>query len=75
MYNYKTFFPTHGGPIKEPKKFVKALIGHRKMREKQILNELKINPLSIKQMVKMFYKHTDKRLWPAAEKSILAMQS
>ena len=24
--NYKTFFPTHGGPIKEPRKFVNALI-------------------------------------------------
>ena len=27
---------------------------------------------SIKEMVSKFYKTTDKRLWPAAEKSILA---
>jgi len=69
---YKTFFPTHGAPIKEPKKFVRALIGHRKMREKQILDELEKTPLCIDEMVRKFYKNTDKMLWPAAEKSLLA---
>ena len=72
LFNYKTFFPTHGAPIEEPKRFVRALIGHRKMREKQILNELKKTPLYIEEMVRKFYKSTDKRLWPAAEKSLLA---
>ena len=55
---YKTFFPTHGAPIKEPKKFVRALIGHRKMREKQILDELEKAPLCIDEMVRKFYKNT-----------------
>ncbi len=70
--NYKVYYPTHGSPIKEPKKFVKALIAHRKMREYQILKELFNKSQSIKEMVSKFYKTTDKRLWPAAEKSILA---
>ena len=71
-YDYKTFLPTHGGAIQKPKQFVKALISHRLMRQTQILNELSKNTLTIKEMVSKFYKTTDKRLWPAAEKSILA---
>ena len=69
---YKIYYPTHGGAITEPRKFVKALIAHRKMREQQIITELSDSFLSIKAMVSKFYKSTDKRLWPAAEKSILA---
>jgi len=71
-YDYKVIYPTHGGPIVKPKQFVRALIKHRLMRQKQITNELKKNKLSLKEMVSRFYKTTDKRLWPAAEKSILA---
>ena len=71
-YDYKVVYPTHGGPIVKPKQFVRALIKHRLMRQKQITNELKKNKLSLKEMVCKFYKTTDKRLWPAAEKSILA---
>ena len=72
LLDYQTYYPTHGAPIKEPKKFVKALIAHRKMREQQVIKELFKNSLSIKEMVCKFYKGTDKRLWPAAEKSLLA---
>ena len=71
-YKYKIFYPTHGGPITKPRQFVKALIAHRLMRQTQIINELSKNNLTIKEMVSKFYKTTDKRLWPAAEKSILA---
>tara|TARA_A100001011_G_scaffold399498_1_gene508435 strand:- start:16357 stop:17241 length:885 start_codon:yes stop_codon:yes gene_type:complete len=71
-YKYEIFYPTHGGPITKPKKFVKALIAHRLMRQTQIKNELSKNQSTIKEMVSKFYKTTDKRLWPAAEKSILA---
>ena len=72
LYNYQTFLPTHGGPIKEPRKFVKALIAHRKMRENQILRELLNGNMTVKEMVFKFYKTIDKRLLPAAEKSLLA---
>ena len=71
-YKYEVFYPTHGGPIIKPKQFVKALIAHRLMRQTQITNELSKNETTIKEMVSKFYKTTDKRLWPAAEKSILA---
>ena len=37
-----------------------------------LTNELSKNPLTIQEMVSKFYKTTDKKLWPAAEKSLLA---
>lgn len=70
--NHKKFFPTHGGVIEEPSKLVRALIAHRKMREKQIMNELSKNIISLDRMVEKFYANTEKKLWKAAEKSLLA---
>ena len=72
LHDYGIYYPTHGGPIKKPKKYVRGLIAHRKMREIQILNELRKNSLSIDEMVPKFYSTTDKRLWPAASMSLLA---
>mgnify|MGYP001199294821 CR=1 FL=1 len=72
LYDYSIYYPTHGNPIKEPKKYVRGLITHRKMREVQILEELKKNSLCIDEMVPKFYSTTDKRLWPAASMSLLA---
>ena len=71
-HDYKIYYPTHGECIKNPKKYVRGLIAHRKMREIQILNELKKNSLSINEMTPKFYSSTDKRLWPAASMSLLA---
>src|SRR6185503_17179509 len=34
------YWPTHGGPIRDPKPFVKAYLAHRKEREEQILAAL-----------------------------------
>ena len=70
--NHKLYLPTHGKAIENPKKYVRGLIAHRKMREAQILDELKKNSLSINEMVPKFYATTDKRLWPAAAMSLLA---
>ena len=70
--NYNTFLPTHGEAISNPHKYVRGLITHRKMRENQILEELKKNDSSINQMIPKFYSTTDKKLWPAASMSMLA---
>ena len=50
LCEYKIYYPTHGSQYRKPKKYVRGLIAHRKMRENQILEELK-NSLSINQMV------------------------
>jgi glyoxylase-like metal-dependent hydrolase (beta-lactamase superfamily II) len=67
-----TLWPTHGGPIKDPKPFVQAYIDHRLDREAQIVASLKDGVSSIPDMVARMYKDVDKRLHPAAARSVLA---
>jgi len=69
----KYYIPAHGKMIKDPKRFVKALIGHRKMRKKQIIKNLDSKQLSyIPTLVSKMYPHLDKRLIKAAGRSVLA---
>jgi glyoxylase-like metal-dependent hydrolase (beta-lactamase superfamily II) len=68
----ETLWPTHGGPIKDPKPFVQAYIDHRLDREAQIVANLKDGISSIPDMVARMYKDVDKRLHPAAARSVLA---
>jgi glyoxylase-like metal-dependent hydrolase (beta-lactamase superfamily II) len=67
-----TLWPTHGGPIRDPKPFVQAYIDHRLDREAQIVASLKDGVSSIPDMVARMYKDVDKRLHPAAARSVLA---
>ena len=34
--NDAVYFPAHGGPVREPQRYVKALIFHRRWRESEI---------------------------------------
>jgi hypothetical protein len=59
--------------IKNPRRFVTALIGHRKMREKQIIKYLTTKRVSyIPDLVSKMYPQLDKRLIKAAGRSVLA---
>ena len=66
------YHPTHGEPVKEPQRFVRGLITHRKQRETQILKLLAEAPQDIPAMVAVMYAMVDKRLHPAAGRSVLA---
>ncbi len=67
------YIPSHGEMIKNPKRFVTALIGHRKMRERQIKKYLHHNQISyIPDLVSKMYPNLDKRLIKAAGQSVLA---
>ena len=69
----KYYIPAHGNIIQDPKRFVKALIGHRRMRERQIIKYLNYrNPLYIPDLVKNMYPNLDSRLIKAAGRSVLA---
>ena len=69
----KFYIPTHGKMIKNPRRFVTALIGHRKMREKQIIKYLTTKRVSyIPDLVSKMYPQLDKRLIKAAGRSVLA---
>jgi glyoxylase-like metal-dependent hydrolase (beta-lactamase superfamily II) len=66
------YWPTHGGPIRNPKAYVESLIAHRLEREAQILECLARGITRIPGMVQAMYADTDKRLHAAAAMSVLA---
>jgi glyoxylase-like metal-dependent hydrolase (beta-lactamase superfamily II) len=66
------YYPTHGPAIDRPRDLVRALIGHRRMREKQILGQLEAGEGSVASMVTRMYAGLDPRLHGAAERSVLA---
>nr|WP_255696672.1 MBL fold metallo-hydrolase [Sandaracinobacteroides sayramensis] len=68
----KRYFPTHGPAVEEPQRFVRGLIAHRRQRETQILKLLAEGVAKIPDMVAQMYAPVDPRLWPAAERSVLA---
>jgi glyoxylase-like metal-dependent hydrolase (beta-lactamase superfamily II) len=66
------YIPTHGAPIEDPAPYVKALLSHRHEREDQIMAELAAGPVTIAEMVPRMYADVDPKLYPAAERSVLA---
>ena len=66
------YFPTHGAPIANPKRFVRAVKTHRLMRDAQIVNQLKKGRTSIKDITTAMYADVDKRLHGAAAMNVLA---
>lgn len=63
--------PTHGPWVENPKPFIRGIITHRRMREGQILKHLETGPLTIEKLVEKMYTDIDKRLIPAAARSVL----
>ncbi|UVO52350.1 MBL fold metallo-hydrolase [Sphingomonas sp. SUN019] len=68
----RVYYPGHGDAIDRPQRLVRGLLGHRKQREGQILRLLKAGTHAIPAMVETMYVGVDKRLYPAAERSVLA---
>lgn len=66
------YWPTHGSAIARPQPFVRAFIGHRKMRERQILRHLTAGVESIAEMVPLMYRDIPKALHKAAKRSVFA---
>ena len=69
--NFTTLWPTHGPPVLEVDSFIAAYIAHRRAREAQVLKAVAEGHGRIKDMVPVLYAETDKRLWPAAARSVL----
>ena len=65
-------WPTHGGPVREPGPFLDAYIAHRLEREMQIVTSLADGVDTIPEIVARLYADVDKRLHPAAARSVLA---
>lgn len=68
----RVYLPGHGGPVRKPAAFVRALKAHRKMRERAIIERLRTGDRTIATMVEAIYRDTDPRLHGAASLSLLA---
>ncbi|GJL92102.1 MBL fold metallo-hydrolase [Hyphococcus sp.] len=66
------YFPTHGAPIENPKRFVRAVKTHRLMRDAQIIEQLKKGRSHIKDITAAMYADVDKRLHGAAALNVYA---
>lgn len=68
----EVLYPTHGGPVTDPQRYVSALLNHRLHREAQILGQLTNGPASAKQMVAVLYADVRKELHRPAARSVVA---
>jgi glyoxylase-like metal-dependent hydrolase (beta-lactamase superfamily II) len=68
----RIYYPAHGPAVEDPHPHVRRLIGHRRMRERQILGHLERGEGRIPAMVESMYSNVDPRLFAAAGRSVLA---
>jgi len=66
------YYPAHGDPVKDPLRFVRAVMAHRRQRERQILDLLEQQSQTIPEMVSSMYRGIEPRLHGAAGRSVLA---
>ena len=66
------YWPGHGGPVRQPQRFVRALLHHRRQREHAILARLAKAPSTVEAIVAAIYDALDPRLHGAAALSVLA---
>ena len=62
----------HGPEIRDVRAKLDEYIAHREMREEQIVRALADGADTIPALVERVYADTDKRLWPAAARQVLA---
>ncbi len=66
------YWPGHGGPVRDPQRYLRALVHHRRAREAAILQRLEAGDTTIPEMVARIYDGIDRRLHPAAALNVLA---
>jgi glyoxylase-like metal-dependent hydrolase (beta-lactamase superfamily II) len=66
------YWPGHGGPVRNPQRFVKALAQHRRHREHAILHRLAAGDALVETLVARLYADLSPSLKGAAALSVLA---
>ena len=66
------YWPGHGGPVREPARFVRGLAGHRRQREAAIRTRLAAGDTRIPGIVAAIYQGLNPRLRGAAALSVFA---
>ena len=70
--NETIYWPGHGGPVREPQRFVRALLHHRRQREASIVNRLAAGDRTIPDIVAAIYVGLRPSLIGAAGLSVFA---
>ena len=65
-------YPTHGGPVTQPGPYLEFCRAHRLAREAEILACIRAGVAAIPDIVAQLYAGIDKRLHPAAARTLLA---
>ena len=68
----RVYYPGHGELIDKPQRLVRGQLGHRRAREGQILRLLDAGEATVPALALRMYAGLDRRLLPAAERSVLA---
>lgn len=68
----RVYWPGHGGPVKDPQRFLRALIGHRRAREASIMARLRAGDRTIAEIVPAIYPGLKPALLGAAGLSTFA---
>jgi glyoxylase-like metal-dependent hydrolase (beta-lactamase superfamily II) len=71
-HDHAVYWPGHGGPVTQPQRFLRALLHHRRAREKSIVAALAQGPLAVTDIVEKVYEKLDPRLKGAAALSTFA---
>lgn len=66
------YWPGHGGPVRDPARFLRGLAGHRRQREAAIRARLAAGDTRIAEIVAAIYQGLDPRLRGAAALSVFA---
>ena len=66
------YWPGHGGPVTDPERYLRAVVGHRRQREASILARLEDGPMTIPAIVASVYAGLNPKLIGAASLSTLA---
>ena len=68
----RTYWPTHGAPIRDPKPHVESLVAHRRRRVREVESCLRDGIDTIPEMVARLYRDLPARMHPAAARSVLS---
>jgi len=68
----RVYFPGHGDRVLDPAAMIRYQIGHRKMREAQILHRLKAGPANPLQLAQAIYTDIPDALIPAAARNVFS---
>lgn len=68
----RIYWPGHGGPVVDPRRYVRALLNHRRQREASILSRIEAGDETITAIVGKLYAGLDAKLWGGASLSVLA---